>query len=69
MSLWLDEKEIVQLTGYRRRQKQYHELARQGVEFRARADGFPLVKRAQFENFTAPKKLRREPDFSAIRGN
>lgn len=68
MSLWLDEDEIMQLTGYRRRQKQYHELARQGVEFRARADGFPLVKRAQFENSLQPKR-RREPDFSAIRGN
>lgn len=65
MSLWLDSKEVVELTGYRQRSKQYLELARQGREFTIRADGFPLVIRAQFAYLTADKK-RREPDFSAI---
>lgn len=67
MSLWLDNDEVIELTGYRQRSKQYTELARQGREFTIRADGFPLVIRSQFE--TQATKRKREPDWSAITRN
>jgi hypothetical protein len=49
MSLWLNEDELVELTGYRQRSRQRQALAELGVKFRTRpADGFPLVLRDQF---------------------
>ena len=63
--LWLDEDELVTLTGYRQRTKQREALSRLGVKFRSRpADGFPLVERAQFQGQLTGKAKRAEPDFS-----
>lgn len=67
MSLWLDSDEVIELTGFRQRAKQYTELARQGREFTIRADGFPLVIRSQFE--AKATKRKREPDWSVITRN
>ena len=63
--LWLDDDELVTLTGYKQRAKQKAALARLGVRFRSRpADGFPLVERSQFENLTG-KVRKAEPNWSA----
>ena len=65
MSLWLDDKELHALTGYRQRAKQVEVLAklRPPVRFRVRPDdSFPLVDRSQFEVADAPR-LRKEPNF------
>ena len=62
MSLWLTDEELETLTGRRRRTAQRAELARQGVKFTTRHDGFPLVPRSQFENLAKPVK-RWEPTF------
>lgn len=68
MSLWLDQDELVELTGYKRAKEQRAALSSLGIDFRTRpADGFPLVARAQFEQLTAGKR-QREPDFSALKG-
>lgn len=72
MSLWLNDDELIELTGYRQREKQKRALAELRVQFRIRpADGFPLVARAQFgaERLTGTSR-RREPDWSSLpRGN
>ena len=66
MSLWLNDDELVELTGYRQRDRQKKALAELGVQFRTRpADGFPLVVRSQFEG---PKGRQREPNFAAVGG-
>jgi hypothetical protein len=65
MSLWLDDKELFALTGYRQRPRQIAVLAqlRPPVRFRVRPDdSFPLVDRAQFETVDAPK-MRKEPNY------
>lgn len=52
MSLWLTEKELVELTSKKQRKKQIQVLAsmRPVIKFRVRPiDSFPLVDRAQFE--------------------
>ena len=66
MSLWLNDDELVELTGYRQKDRQKKALAQLGVQFRSRpADGFPLVARAQFE-VASKGRPTREPDFAAI---
>ena len=66
MSLWLNDDELVELTGYRQRDRQKRALAELGVQFRSRpADGFPLVIRSQFES---KGRQGREPDFAAVGG-
>ena len=63
--LWLDDDELVTLTGYKQRAKQKAALARLGVRFRSRpADGFPLVERSQFQDLTG-KARKAEPNWSA----
>jgi len=67
MSLWLDDDELVTLTGKRQRAKQIEVLAKlkPPVKFRIRPDdSFPLVDRSQFEG-NAPQR-RREPNFAAV---
>lgn len=65
MSLWLDDKELTTLTGYRQRGMRYKALAELGVPFRRRpTDGFPLVERAQFDAGKTTK--RKEPNWSAL---
>lgn len=52
MSLWLTEKELIDLTGKKHRSKQIEVLSslRPPVKFRVRPeDSFPLVDRCQFE--------------------
>lgn len=66
MSLWLSDDEVADLTGKRQRRKQCDELARLGVKFRVRGDGFPLVERWQFEGQPVAKR-RREPNWDAVR--
>ncbi len=65
MSLWLDDKELFALTGYRQRPKQIAVLAqlKPPVRFRVRPDdSFPLVDRAQFEGPERPR-MRQEPRY------
>lgn len=68
MSLWLTSEEIEERTKRKRRALQRAELARQGVKFTTRWDGFPLVNRAQFEG-QGPQATttRKEPNFDALR--
>jgi hypothetical protein len=48
-SLWLTEKELVELTDKKHRKKQIEVLASMRVKFRVRPqDSFPLVDRWQF---------------------
>lgn len=66
MSLWLNDDELVELTGYRQRERQRRALAELRVQFRTRpSDGFPLVSRAQFDG--APVK-KSEPNFGGSYG-
>ena len=65
MSLWLNDDELTELTGYVQLQARYRALAELRVQFKRRpADGFPLVERAQFEGADKPKR-RREPNWEA----
>lgn len=64
MGLWLNDDELFELTAYRQREKQRRELARQGIKFRVRRDGMPLVERAQFGG-EAPRR-KKEPDWSVL---
>ena len=67
MSLWLSEDEIVELTGYKHRERQRRALADLGVKWRTRpADGFPLVERAQFTEGLTGKGKRREPNWNLV---
>lgn len=66
MSLWLNDDELIELTGYRQREKQRRALAELRVQFRTRpADGFPLVARAQFQ---AQSVRKSEPHFGVANG-
>lgn len=58
MSLWLDDEELTNLTGYKLRERRYEALAELKVPFKRRpSDGFPLVERALFEG--GPKAARK----------
>ena len=57
MSLWLTKEELIERTGYKRHSAQCRELARQGMQFTVRHDGFPLVDRWQFEQRSEPEAL------------
>ena len=66
MSLWLTDDELIELTGYRQREKQRRALAELRVQFRSRpADGFPLVARAQFCAIDGKPSRKSEPNFGA----
>lgn len=64
--LYLNSDELFERTGKKHRKKQCAELARQGVVFTIRGDGFPLVLRSTLEA-PADKKRKREPNFGALR--
>lgn len=66
MSLWLTKEELFIRTKYRQNQRICAELARQGVEFKVRHDGFPLVDRAQFEGASVKPVRRKEPNYAAL---
>lgn len=66
MSLWLNDDELVELTGYKQREKQRRALAELRIAFKIRpADGFPLVARSQFVATSARKA---EPNFEVSYG-
>ena len=66
MSLWLTEDELIELTGYKRQQRQKHALAAMAIPFRSRAaDGFPLVLREAVGPVNA-KPRRRELNWAAV---
>ncbi|MGH8200719.1 MAG: DUF4224 domain-containing protein [Steroidobacteraceae bacterium] len=66
MSLWLTEDELVELTGYKRQERQRKALSDMGIPFRSRAaDGYPLVLRDQFSP-GAGKQKRRELNWAAV---
>lgn len=70
MTLWLTPTELVELTGYKQREKQKLALGKMGVPFRSReADGYPLVDRSQFEGTAplTPSRRRREPHLEVVR--
>ena len=68
MSLWLTPSELVELTGFKQKRRQCLELARQGLKFTVRSDGYPLVDRSLFESGErlSSTRRRREPNFTAI---
>lgn len=70
MTIWLTEDDVALLTGYRRHGWQRKALAKMGIEFRTRPDGFPLVEREQFiqcqKSIYPARQRRREPKFSVI---
>jgi hypothetical protein len=69
MSLWLTEDELIELTGYRQREKQRKALAELRVPFRSRpADGLPLVLRSLFTLTDSKPVKRAEPNFGASYG-
>lgn len=64
MSLWLNDDELAELTGYKRRELQKGALGQLKIKFRSRpSDGFPLVERAQFEGRVEAKT---RPNFAAV---
>lgn len=69
--MFLSEKEIEQLTGYKLGRCQIKWLARNGINHLVGYDGKPKVLAAYLEEVmgkTIAKKTRRiEPDFSALR--
>ena len=65
MSLWLDETELITLTGFIQRRRQVKALVELGVAFRTRpADGFPLVQRSEFDKRSG--RSSNQPRFSEI---
>ena len=70
MSLWLTAEELEELTGYKTSRKQKLALGELKIPFNARPrDGFPLVKRCDFESHTVlPKQdRRRKPHLDFLR--
>ena len=72
MSLWLSKDELIEATGYKRHAKQCIELARLGLRFMVRHDGFPLVERWQFEqggkdDLNRLPRAPMEPNWDAVR--
>lgn len=66
MSLWLNDDELYELTGYRQRERQHRALAELRIAFKVRPkDGFPLVARSLFQSQTV---RRSEPNFGAANG-
>ena len=64
MSLHLSQIELIERTGYKQHPKQCAELARRGIRFTVRYDGFPLVLRSQLEPTPGRK---REPNYEALK--
>lgn len=68
--MFLTEEQIQILTGYQYKAKQRAELRRQGVPFRKRHDGFPVVSTSFFENPDANgagiNKHREQPNFDGL---
>ncbi len=69
--LLLTRREIIEVTGYRRRQLQARWCLENGIEFRYRHDGSLVVSREHFlralgvsRDAAAPKNV--EPDFSSL---
>lgn len=72
IALILSHEELCALTGLRRYRAQARALARMGIVFRVRPDGFPLVSRAHFEEIMGTELRARpsditEPDWNALR--
>lgn len=70
MNLWLNEEQIIELTGYKTKCKQKKALAEMGIPFRSRpADGYPLVDSSLFQQGISDltrKRKRREPRMDLI---
>lgn len=70
VTLVLNHEEIRALTGRRRYRAQARALARMGISYRLRPDGFPIVSRAHFEEImgtTSPAvEKATQPDWSAL---
>lgn len=70
MAIILDQREIVELTGRKRRDCQKSALNHMGIEYRVRPDGSVAVSRNHVENVlgcTEVKKRKEvEPDWDAI---
>ncbi len=62
MSLFLDDDQLHELTGYRYRDAQAKELNRQGIEHKIRADGKPLVLHSHIENIFGGNKMSKFKD-------
>lgn len=70
MSIILKPEQLEEITGHKTKTKQAAELRRLGIEYKIRADGFPIVSRLAFERAmggVAPNEAHEwEPDFSAL---
>jgi hypothetical protein len=70
MWLILSPTEVAGITGCSRYRAQSRALARMGISYRLRPDGFPVVSRTHFEEIMGVPASRRstatEPDWSAM---
>lgn len=71
VALILDPEEIRALTGRRRYRAQARALARMGISYRLRPDGFPIVSRTHFEaimsaDTSTSSQRTTQPDWSAM---
>jgi hypothetical protein len=68
--LILSHDELCALTGRRRHRAQARALARIGISYRLRPDGFPIVSRAHFEQSMGatppPSECAMEPNWNAL---
>jgi len=63
MSLWLNDDELYETTGYRQRERQRRALAQMLIPFKVRPmDGFPLVERWRFEG-NPTQRRNKEPNY------
>lgn len=58
MSMFLEDDELVKLTGKKAKGKQIESLRRQGVPFRVNATGHPVVTRAAVEGMKEPEPAK-----------
>lgn len=61
-SVVLTDVELRQVTGLSRYRAQARALARMGISYRLRPDGFPLVSRVHFEEIMGTEHSRARPE-------
>lgn len=66
MTLFLSDSELIELTGFCRKEKQKEFLRKNKIEFVEKRGGYPVVSRAIFLNVDNLPKSRVEPNFGAL---
>lgn len=67
--MFLDDDELVRLTGYKQKKKQISQLRAMGIPFRVNAGGLPIVTRSAVEGGKQKEKSTTtwEPSWAASR--